>query len=210
MNLKERLLNALPAHADRFITIQGSYLYVRDLRVINQGNATIDCDSRGIASVELDNPLSLTIDFDSFPDNALPLTPNSYESQCECVLFPEGCDEEEWILFIETKYVKSFENAQRREYGYPGQMVKQIKKTVEYFRNKEIIAPEKKVYAIISFPTIYEGYDSWTFPIRYENGETESIDDLLCNDKIHIRATNYATIRSVKRLKLAYRYVPNL
>ena len=40
---------------------------------------------------------------------------------------------------------------------------------------------------------------------QYEDGTTESIEDILINDKIHIRATNSATLKSVKRLKLGVR-----
>lgn len=201
MNFKDRLIAALPGHADCFTNIRGSFFYVRDMKAVNGGHATIDCRAGGDAAIEIYNPNSMTVDFDSFPDNALPLH-NGNEKQCECVIFPEGCDLDEWVLFIETKYVRSLENAQRKEYGYPEQMVLQIKKTVKYFRDKQILAQDKKVHAIISFPTLYDGYDAFTFPVRYEDGTEESIDDILTNDKIHIRATNYATIKSIKRIKL--------
>lgn len=201
MNFKDRLIAALPGHADHFTNIRGSFFYVRDMKAVNGGQAMIDCQSGGDAAVEIYNPNSITVDFDSFPDNALPL-PNGNEKQCECVLFPQGCDQDEWVLFIETKYVQSLANALRKEYGYPEQMVLQIKKTVKYFRDKQILAQDKKVHAIVSFPTLYDGYDAFTFPVRYEDGTEESIDDILTKYKIHIRATNYATIKSFKRLKL--------
>lgn len=204
MSFKDRLVAALPGHTDSFTNIRGSFFYVRDMKAVNGGQATIDCQAGVDAAVEIYNPNSITVDFDSFPDNALPL-PNGNEKQCECVLFPEGCDQDEWVLFIETKYVKNQINAQRKEYGYPQQMVTQIKKTVEYFRNKQIISPSKKVHAIVSFPTLYEGYDAWTFPVRYEDGTEETVDDILYNYDIHIRATNYATIKSVMRLKIGER-----
>ena len=208
MNLKERLIDALPAHAERFTNIRGSVLYVKDLKAIGGGNAIIECTATGIAAVELQNPNSITVDFDSFPENALPLSEGNYESQCECVLFPEDSDVDEWVLFIETKYAKSLESVQCKEYDYPQQMVKQIKQTVAYFREKNIIAPDKKVYAIVSFPLIYEGYESWTFPERYDDGSEESVENIMDRYKIHIRATNYATIKNLKKIKLAHRYVP--
>lgn len=204
MNFKERLIAALPAHSNCFTTICGSFLYIRDMKAINGGMATIDCNEFGIPAVELYNPIPVSVDFDSFPDNALPLS-NGHESQCECVVFPEGCDNDEWVLFVETKYVKNLINAQRKEYGYPEEMVLQIKKTVRYFRDSNLLSKDKKVHAIISFPTLYEGYDAWTFPVRYKDGTEETIDDILHNYGIHIRATNYATIKSVMRLKLGMR-----
>ncbi|MBO6252127.1 MAG: hypothetical protein J6O49_00545, partial [Bacteroidaceae bacterium] len=117
-------------------------------------------------------------------------------------LFPEGADQNEWVLFIETKYVENLENAQKKEYGYPQLMVTQIKKTVDFFRRKQILSQDKRVHAIVSYPTLEDGFESWCFPVKYDDGTSESIEDILLNDKIHIRATNSAIIKSVKRLKL--------
>ena len=205
MSLKDRLLKVLPSLTDCSTNIQGSFFYIKDMKAIDGGIAQIDCHSTDIAAVELCNPSSVTVDFYAFPDNALVINPGKYESQCECVLFPEGSDQEEWVLFIETKYADNLENAQRKESGYPIKMVNQIKKTVAYFRQKNIIAQEKKVHAIVSFPTLYEGFDAWTFPIKYDDGTTESVEDILHDYNIHIRATNYATIKNRKRIKLACR-----
>lgn len=105
-------------------------------------------------------------------------------------------------MFIETKYVDNLQNAQKSEYGYPQLMVTQIKKTVEYFRANQILSQEKRVHAIISYPTLEEGFESWCFPVRYDDGTSESIEDILLKEKIHIRATNCAKIKSVKRLRL--------
>ncbi len=202
MNLKERIISVLPTHEECFINIQGTTLFVRDMKPINGGRATIDSVEGGVAAVELNNPSSLTVDFDAFPENALPIGVGLYEKQCECVLFPEGADELEWILFIETKYVNSLENAQKKDYGYPQLMVTQIKKTVGYFRAKNIISQDKRVNAIVSYPTLEDGFESWCFPVTYEDGTTESVEDILTNDKILIRATNFATIKSIKRVYL--------
>lgn len=202
MNLKDRIIAALPAHAACFTQCNGATMYVRDMKPIHGGLATIDVINRGVAGVELGNPLQVPVDFDAFPDNALPLGVGSHEKQCECVLFPEGADQNEWVLFIETKYVDNLGNAQKKEYGYPQLMVTQIKKTVEYFRKKQILSQDKRVHAIVSYPTLEDGFESWCFPVKYGDGTSESIEDILLKDKIHIRATNNATIKSVKRLKL--------
>ena len=120
-------------------------------------------------------------------------------------MFPEGADELEWVLFIETKYVNSLENAQKKAYGYPQLMVTQIKKTVDYFRAKNIISQDKRVNAIVSYPTLEDGFESWCFPVTYEDGTTESVEDILTNNNILIRATNFANIKSVKRIYLGKR-----
>lgn len=81
-------------------------------------------------------------------------------------------------------------------------MVGQIKETVKYFRNKDIIPPDKIVYAIISFPNLVEEFSSWVFPIIRQDGTEESILDILQNDRIIIRATNNAQIINAKLLLL--------
>ena len=205
MNLKERIIAALPAHAACFTQCNGAVMYVRDMKPVNGGSATIDNNNGVVAAVELHNPLLVELDFDAFPDNALPIDGGNHEKQCECVLFPEGADQNEWVLFIETKYVNNLQNAQKKEYGYPHLMVTQIKKTVEYFRAKQILSQDKRVYAIVSYPTLEEGFESWCFPLKHDDGTLESIEDILMTDKIHIRATNSAFIKSVKRLKLGER-----
>lgn len=202
MSLKDRIIAALPAHATCFTECNGAVLYVRDMKPVNGGSATIDSTNGEVAAVNLYNPSQIEVDFDAFPDNALPIGVGNHEKQCECVLFPEGADQNEWVLFIETKYVESLQNAQKKEYGYPQLMVTQIKKTVAFFRAKHILSLEKRVQAIVSYPTLEEGFESWCFPIKYDDGSSESIEDILQKEKIHIRATNSAVIKSIKRLKL--------
>lgn len=92
MSLKDRIIAALPAHADCFTQCNGTVMYIRDMKPINGGAATIDILGGGDAAVEMHNPLQITVDFDTFPNNALPLGVGIHEKQCECVLFPDGAD----------------------------------------------------------------------------------------------------------------------
>ena len=203
--MRARLLSVLPNHVSCFTTIMGSFLYVKDMKKSNGGNAVIDCcKTKGVPAVELYNPKSLEyqIEFDAFPDNALPLSKGHYEEQCECVMFPENSDQNEWVLFIETKYAEKLESAKNPQYRYPEKMVEQIRKTVKYFRDKNILSPNKVVYAIISFPFIEEGFESWSFPIKKKDGTLESVEDILFNDKIHIRATNHAILKNKSQILL--------
>lgn len=48
--MKDRLLAVLPAHRDCFTRIMSSFLYIRDMKPINGGNATIDGNARGQVS----------------------------------------------------------------------------------------------------------------------------------------------------------------
>ncbi len=146
-------------------------------------------------SVHLSNENQVDICFDGFEDNALPSEAAGIQnSQCECVLFPNNFNANSWILFIETKYSASFENAFRKENNYPHSMTNQIIETVKYLREKDIIPAEKKVHAIVSFPNLAEEFNSYFF----QGKEIE----ILKEHKILIRATNSALIKSEKRITL--------
>ena len=81
-------------------------------------------------------------------------------------------------------------------------MVEQIKATVAYFRVRGILAADKVVRAVVSFPNLVQEFDSWVFPVRYPDGTMETVMDILRNDRILIRATNRVTIRSDRDLLL--------
>ena len=193
--MKNRLLAQLPHHVTCTHTTNEPHLYIVDWKDYNNGKVEIsDIESPEIKAIHLINQNRIEILFDGFPENALPITKKKRSKQCECVVFPNNCDKEEWVLFIETKYARNLSIAQNRRINYPYQMVQQIKATVCYFRTKGIIATDKIVHAIISFPNLIDNFNSWTFPIIHE-GKEESVLDILQNDKIIIRATNNALIQ---------------
>lgn len=187
-----------------FQYIYDSHLYIVDFAAIDDGNVEISGTiSSAINAVHIDNKPNISIFFDGFKKNALPINHSTYSKQCECVLLPTHCDTEEWVLFIETKYAANLLKAQKKEANYPYRMVKQIKETVKYFREKKIISQDKIVHAIVSFPNLIQEFNSWVFPVLHENGTEESVLDILMNDRIIIRATNNARITSDKNIFLS-------
>lgn len=203
--MKSRLLKAFSRVKDRhsFTYINTPHLYIVDWANENGGNVEISGTRfSAINAVHIENKPNISIFFDGFKKNALPITRSTYSKQCECVLLPICCDTEEWVLFIETKYAVDLKRAKKKEANYPYCMVKQIKETVKYFRDKGIISQDKIVHAIVSFPNLLDEFNSWAFPILHENGIEESILDILINDKIIIRATNHARIISDKNIFL--------
>lgn len=178
-------------------------LYVTDWAGIDNKEVELsDSPSLIRKSVSLENKNRIPIFFDGFKRNALPITKSITSPQCECVLFPVYNTQDTWILFIETKYAADRERALKKEAGYPTKMVKQIKETVFYFRNKEIIPKDKVVHAIISFPNLMEDFNAWTFPIQAEDGTWESILDIRIKYGIIIRATNQGNIINERILVL--------
>lgn len=196
--MKNRLLAQLPDHSAFTHTIDEPHLYIVDWKDYKNGKVEISgIEKPDIKAVHLINENRIEIFFDGFPENALPITKKVRSKQCECVIFPNNSNQEEWVLFIETKYAQSLSIAQNNRINYPYQMVQQIKATVAYFRMKRIIATDKIVHAIISFPNLIDNFNSWTFPIIHE-GQEETVLDILQNDKIIIRATNKAIIQDEK------------
>lgn len=183
------------ANRHEYSESDASKLYVTDWAGIDNREVELsDSPSLIRKSVSLENKKRIPIFFDGFKKNALPITNSTASPQCECVLFPVHNTQDTWILFIETKYAADRERAQKKAAGYPAKMVKQIKETVSYFRNKGIIPEEKVVHAIISFPNLMEDFNAWTFPIQTEDGTWESILDIRIKYGIIIRATNQGKI----------------
>ena len=139
---------------------------------------------KGMRAVCVGNEKRVEVFFAGFGKNALKLTNSVYSKQCECVLFPTLCDPEKWVLFVETKYARDLQAAQ--------------KETVRYFRNKGIIDSDKIVQAVMSFPNLVGNFEQWVFPIRQEDGTMKTAMDILLQDKILVRATNKVTILGEK------------
>ena len=201
--MKDKLEKALEDHT---ITIHSdNNLYVSDYKhYINHygvpkydGKVVIlNFEPNDWKSIHIQNTNNTEVCFDGFEENALPLAKGESNKQCECVLFPCNKRVDKWILFIETKYSDSFENAFREENNYPYSMTEQIIETVKYFRKKKIIQENKKVHAIVSFPKLVEEFNSYIF-----NGKI-SIEDIFVKHKIIIRGTKKAKIISDKRIKI--------
>ena len=214
---RKTIIEKLPLHSECFNVILSATIYVRDYKhhdlSVNDQNRGIVIDANPDpewSSVVLHNsmPDQLSVESDCFPENALPNEEvGSYASQCECVIFPADGNDDDWVLFIETKYTDNAETAQRSDVNYPKKMFSQIKSTVRYFRNKGILSENKKVHAIMSYPKLLEPFDSWNFPLEDIDEETGDViqlttEDVLQRYKIHLRSTNHALIKSAKRIKL--------
>lgn len=214
---RETIVEKLPSHADCFKSILSATIYIRDYKhhdlsvaIRNRGIVIDDNPDPEWASVVLENVMfdRLLVDSDCFPENALPNEEaGSHASQCECVIFPADGNDDDWLLFIETKYSDSEEIAKKDGVNYPKKMFSQIKSTVNYFRKKGIIENNKRVHAIMSYPKLLEPFDSWNIPLEDVDEETGDVlqlttEEILQRYKIHLRPTNHALIKSSKRIKL--------
>ncbi len=184
----------LPTH--NVISENSPELYVVDYTNINGGKVVLLNSKPTEGSVYIENINKIPVYFDGFDHNALEISTGIYSKQCECIIFPQQNIETDWILVIETKYVNSLENAFKENFDYPNCMITQVIETVNYFRNKGIIDINRRVNAIVSFPTLIEDFSSTFFTGKL------SIEDILIEYKIRIRATNTAEIISNKRINI--------
>ena len=193
--MRTKIESILPHHTLK--TSNSNNIYIIDFKHINGGDVQLlEIEPEEIKYVHLENIQPISVIFDGFKDNALPLDIGLFNKQCECIIFPESCEDKDWILFIETKYVNSLENAFRENNDYPNCMVTQIIETVKYFREKEIIQNNRRVNAIVSFPPLIEEFNSTFFT------GIQTVDEILSKYNILIRATNSAIIKSEKRITL--------
>lgn len=193
--MKLKLEEILPDHV--LVETDSPNIYIVDYKDINGGDVELlVTQPTDVKFVYLDNFKPISIFFDGFRDNALPIDVGHYCRQCECVLFPKACNDNDWILFIETKYANDRKAAFNEVRDYPNSMIDQIIKTVTYFREKGIIDNKRRINAIVSFPNLIEEFNS-TF---FKDDFTEI--DILREYNILIRATNSALIKSEKRIVL--------
>lgn len=176
-------------------TIDTDYIYIADYADENNGIVVIsDSEPADISSVILNNTeRRIEIHYDAFLDHALKINNGTSEKQCECVLFPSTMNNEDWILFVETKYTDTEELA----YGYPNEAIDQIGKTALFFRNKGIIRQDKHIQGIISFPKLVAPFSSvyWTTG----NALLKKSEYAMSHD-IHVEISNSAIIKSVNEL----------
>lgn len=148
-----------------------------------------------IHSVCLGNCNLLPVLVDAFGENALIYTKKKKSRQCECVVYPDNYQETDWTLFLEMKYAEDETAAFRTENNYPYNMIEQIKQTVQFFKAKNILPPDKEVYAIVSFPNLLSSFNSSIFSI-------DTITNLRLDEGIIIRGTNRAEIDSSSEIRL--------
>lgn len=97
--MKNRLLAQLPQHKTCLCSIYNPHLYIVDWKDYNKGAVEISGAQRNVINaVHILNENNVKVFFDAFPENALPITKKKRSRQCECVVFPITCDQDEWIL----------------------------------------------------------------------------------------------------------------
>lgn len=173
-------------------------IYIIDYKNINGGEVEVLENEPEHNYVHLSNDKKVEVYYVSFKENALRVnTPEGQVKQCECVLFPTSLNADDWILFIETKYANNFQSAFLGKIDHPNTSIKQIISTVEYFREKDILPKDKKVFAIVSFPKLIEAF-SEAFFTRSEL----TIEEISINYKILLRPTNNGIIKSSSKIKI--------
>lgn len=179
-------------------TINSENIYVIDYKNINGGEVEILENEPEYNYVHILNEKKVNIYYVAFRENALKVnTPEGQVKQCECVLFPTTLNADDWVLFIETKYANNFQSAFLGNIDHPNTSIKQIIRTVEYFREKDILPKEKKVFAIVSFPKLIEPF-SEAFLTRSDL----TLEEISINHRILLRPTNNGVIKSQTRIKI--------
>ena len=163
----------------------------------NRGSMFSSTEFPDISSVRFYNPNSTMVCFDRFPDFAFPRASGGHHYQCECSLFPDRCHNNDWILFIETKYSKKKGAAKNPSNAYLKKALVQIVRTIFIYRKNGIIPTDKMAYAIISFPMLTEQFNEMFFQKKQR-----WVDLIKKRHNILIRGVNSATIRSETSIRL--------
>ncbi|MCB0471672.1 MAG: hypothetical protein KDC55_12490 [Ignavibacteriae bacterium] len=193
--MKDKLIRVLRSHKN--VSLNAKIIYIADYKDYNGGEVVAEVvEPIDIGYVELTNSNTVSVECFLFGENCLQKQLGVYFKQCEGMIFPSAQELSDWVLFIETKYANSIEVAFKKEYGYPRNMVDQILSTVSFCRNKGVLDPNRRVNAIVSFPSLISYFDAFFFQ------GMRSAEEILRDEKILIRPTNKATIISSKRIYL--------
>lgn len=148
--MKNRIITALGNEKLKHIeNITHSQIYIADLTERTSGTQDIEIYNTqpdGVDTLLIENPnLDITATFfksQCFQDE------HGYEpDNCEGVFYLSDSTDKTWVLFLEIKDCKA-KNISK----YFVKTKEQIINVVRIFREKEIIAENKRVYANISFP----------------------------------------------------------
>jgi len=184
--------------AQNYDTIDAENIYIIDYKNINGGDVEVLDSKPKDNCVHLTNENKVNVYYVAFKDNALKVkTEEGQVKQCECVLFPTSLNEQDWVLFIETKYTADLKTALDQKVDYPNTMISQIISTVKYFREHGLLATDKKVYAIVAFPKLIEAFSEAFF-----TRSALTREEIALKYKILLSPTNSGTIKSQTRIKL--------
>ncbi len=143
-----------------------------------------------INSFHIQNALEMGICLGIFDDHLFKKEEEKDASHCECVLFPEEYDEQNsWILFLELKYGKFVR-------GHLSKAQKQLFATLNYFREKNIIASKKLVYLIVSLPNRNK------IPFESFLLTPSELKAYRKQYSVIFRGTNFVEIKNSKKLKV--------
>ena len=203
--IKERIRAYFPHHLEaegQLTTKKSMYVadYTEETRNKEKKEHVKLVDDPSKVTIEgyftLNNPPVIVITGLPFDQKSFTKYDKNIASQCECVIYPEGNDEESWICFIETKYIKNEKNSKGGEKIRNKKIfewkkserlkkaLKQLYETQEYYRSKGIFSKKNKCYLFASLPLHKEPFLS---PKKNKAGILEdyqnSIEKAICAHK---------------------------
>ena len=154
--MKSKLQGTYPTAEYR--TLNSPMIYVADFRLrtenergveIHPENPSTPDGTDAMACLKLINDEQLHIDFSVFDDSQFKKEEdeNKDDEHCECCFFRSDAGEDGWISFREIKDCKPSNIPTHKQ-----KAKEQIISTVKHFRKNQIIAKNKPVHGIISFP----------------------------------------------------------
>lgn len=107
------------------------------------GNPPTDIEYFSLHSPNKLRVLGIPFDKDSFRS-----VDDKIETQCECVILPQGSNSNSWICFIELKY----SGKKRKNPRNLNKAKEQLIETQKHYRNKNIFSKTNPCYLLLSFP----------------------------------------------------------
>ncbi|MDR3189247.1 MAG: hypothetical protein LBT94_08725 [Prevotellaceae bacterium] len=185
--MRSNLDAALPAGKIKHVVYSDGEIYVMDYTERTQSKRKVEvCNTKpeDMDVLTLKNEARLNITTSIFGEQCLMDDQNREIEHCECVLYPTNSTPNTWVLFVELKDCKP-----KNISSYFASAKAQIVKTVKLFRDRNLLEPDKRVHAVISFPRRKVDFHSNIISQRERQ-------DFLRQDKIIMRGANTVTVKS--------------
>lgn len=152
-----------------------------------------------VGGITVHNPTKEVITFDLMGGNAIYRSKDDKLNECETIAYPKGYNfDDEWVLMMEMKYVKSMGAVMHESLSQPKKMISQIEDTTAFLRDNNIIKNETTVYAAIAFPNFdISAYSEFLF-MQLEDDFTSLKKD----KQIYMRPSSNVKINSRTDIEL--------
>ena len=190
--MRTKISAIYPEQLEKASTHTNPELHIVDFTLSTSSQRGVEClheKPEGVESFLIVNESNLPILFVPFDKNTFVDDARNSLKQCECFLSPEEYQAGDWRMFVETKYCQK-----RNNHGKILEAEKQLKNTLSYYREQQIIEDAEIVHLFVSLPNEDENpFRGWWY-------SQDEISEVRFTYKAILVGTNRVVVKNSKSL----------